>query len=92
MGLVAHLRNRIALLPELRRVTAPGGRVFATGLALAGRPLGDWMLARLHKRGEAAEPRRWEAMRDSFDRVFPGSRADLQGNMLLLEGRIAKQA
>ncbi|HEX8307372.1 MAG TPA: class I SAM-dependent methyltransferase [Allosphingosinicella sp.] len=80
------------LLPELRRVTAPGGRVFATGLALAGRSLGDRMLAQLHDRGEAAEPRRWEAMRDEFDRVFPESRADLQGNMLLLEGRVPERA
>ncbi len=80
------------LLAELRRVTAPGGRVFATGLALTGRSQGDWMLARLHGRGEAAEPRRWEAMRDEFDRFFPGSRADLQGNMLLLEGRVPGQA
>lgn len=79
------------LLPELRRVTAPGGRVFATGLTLAGRPLGDRMLAQLHDRGEAAQPRRWEAMSDEFDRIFPGSRADLQGNMLLLEGRIPEQ-
>ena len=80
------------LLSELRRVTAPGGRVFATGLALAGRWPGDWMLAQLHDRGEAAPPRRWEAMRDEFNRVFPGSRADLQGNLLLLEGRIPEQA
>jgi ubiquinone/menaquinone biosynthesis C-methylase UbiE len=79
------------LLTELRRVTAPGGRVFATGLALAGRSPGDRMLAQLHKRGEAAQPRRWEAMRNEFDCVFPGSRADLKGNMLLLEGRVPEQ-
>jgi SAM-dependent methyltransferase len=76
------------LLHELRRVTAPGGQVFATGLALAGRSPGDGMLAQLHKRGEAAAPRCWEAMRDAFRSVFPGSRADLQSNMLLLEGEV----
>ena len=91
-GLLHIFETGSPLLPELRRVTAPGGRVFATGLALAGRSLGDRMLAQLHKRGEAAEPRRWEAMRDEFDRVFPGSRADLQGNMLLLEGKVPAQA
>ena len=78
------------LLHELRRVTAPGGQVFATGLALAGRSQGDGMLAQLHKRGEAAAPRRWEGMRDEFHSVFPGSRADLQGNMLLLEGKVPR--
>jgi SAM-dependent methyltransferase len=91
-GLLHIFERGSPLLPELRRVTAPGGLVFATGLALAGRPLGDRMLAQLHDRGEAAEPRPWKAMRDEFDRVFPGSRADLQGNMLLLEGRVPEQA
>lgn len=91
-GLLHIFESGSPLLPELRRVTAPGGRVFATGLALAGRPLGDRILAQLHNRGEAAEPRRWEKMRGEFDRVFPGSRADRQGNMLLLEGRVPEQA
>jgi len=72
------------VLPDRGRVVAtlwdlvsPGGRLFLSSLIAGERPAGDWLLARLHRAGQVAEP----FSRDALQAVLPGGAAvDVRGS------------
>jgi len=58
-------------------LVSPGGRLFLSSLITGERPAGDWLLARLHRAGQVAEP----FGRDALQAVLPaGATVDVRGS------------
>lgn len=58
------------LLADLRRLLAPGGRLFLTSLVLTGRRVGDRYLKLLHGSGEFVRPRRADELEALLTEAF----------------------
>lgn len=86
-GLAHIFGSKSPLFAELHRVTKPGGQAFASMLVLADRRPGDWVLPKLHARGEIAPPERAEQYQAEFARLFAIESVVVRGNMLFLSGR-----
>lgn len=74
-------------LAQLRRLTAPGAHLCLSTLVLADRRVGDGMLRRLHRAGEAAEPETTAAVMARCNALFPDVAATRAGNMLMIVAR-----
>lgn len=75
-----------AFLPELHRVTMPGGTVAVSSLVGTGRMLGDRALALLHRNGEIAAPQPAAVVEAAFAALFGITERSLDGSMLTLIG------
>lgn len=73
-------------LQAMQRLAAPGAPVAIGTLVLAGRKIGDRMLAMLERRGEASMPETPEAVTAAFENCFRLEGKELCGNMLFLHG------
>lgn len=85
-GMLHLFGSKSTYLDELSGLLAPGALVAISCLVLAGRPVGDHVLAMLHKRGEAAKPETAADVELAFAARFRNVEAKLNGNMLFLTG------
>jgi ubiquinone/menaquinone biosynthesis C-methylase UbiE len=87
-GMLHLFGSRSSYLSELRRLAAPGARVHISMLVLTDRKLGNAMLRRLHKAGEAATPETPDQATAAFSALFTDVAAVRRSSMLLLSGSV----
>jgi len=71
------LPDRARVVSSLWDLVAPGGRLFLSSLIAGERPAGDWLLARLHRAGQVAEPCTAAAL---LAVLPPGAMVDIRGS------------
>jgi SAM-dependent methyltransferase len=71
------LGDRARVVSTLWDLVRPGGHLFLSSLIAGERPAGDWLLARLHRAGQVAEPFGRDALRAVLP---PAATVDVRGS------------
>jgi len=83
------LPDRGRVVTTLWNLVSPGGRLFLSSLIAGERPAGDWLLARLHRAGQVAEPFDRDTLRALLP---PGASVDVQGSWAFVTATKEKSA